>query len=44
MKEGSVYYLREYENKLHDIEQLSRRLNLRLVHTGKSGPQHDGPK
>lgn len=39
-----VYYLQEYESKLRDIEQLSRRLNLRLVRTGKTDPQGDGTK
>jgi hypothetical protein len=51
LKEGATfhdgakkaYYLREYEAKLRDIEQLSRRLNLRLVHTGKD-PQGDGAR
>ena len=37
------YYLREYESKLRDIEQLRRRLNLRLAHTGKDGRQTDKP-
>ena len=35
------YYLREYEKKLRDIEQLIRRLNLRLVYSSKSVPQAD---
>jgi hypothetical protein len=35
------YYLQEYEKKLHDIEQLIRRLNLRLVYSCKNGPQID---
>lgn len=35
------YYLGEYEKKLHDIEQLIRRLNLRLVYSSKNGPQID---
>ena len=30
------YYLREYEKKLRDIEQLIRRLNLRLVYSSKN--------
>jgi hypothetical protein len=35
------YYLREYEKKLRDIEQLIRRLNLRLVYSSKNEPQTD---
>jgi hypothetical protein len=35
------YYLREYEHKLRDIEQLIRRLNLKLIYSSKSGPQID---
>jgi hypothetical protein len=35
------YYLQEYEKKLRDIEQLIRRLNLRLVYSSKNGPQVD---
>jgi len=35
------YYLQEYEKKLRDIEQLIRRLNLRLVYSCKNGPQTD---
>jgi hypothetical protein len=35
------YYLREYEKKLRDIEQLIRRLNLRLVYSCKNEPQID---
>jgi len=33
------YYLQEYEKKLRDIEQLIRRLNLRLVYSCKNEPQ-----
>jgi len=36
------YYLQEYEKKLRDIEQLIRRLNVRLVYSSKNGPQIDG--
>ena len=35
------YYLREYEHKLRDIEQLIRRLNLKLIYSSKSGPHID---
>ena len=35
------YYLQEYEKKLRDIEQLIRRLNVRLVYSSKNGPQID---
>jgi|WetSurMetagenome_2_1015567.scaffolds.fasta_scaffold92432_2 hypothetical protein len=35
------YYLREYEKKLRAIEQLIRRLNLRLVYSCKNEPQID---
>jgi hypothetical protein len=35
------YYLREYEKKLRDIEQLIRRLNMRLVYSCKNEPQID---
>jgi hypothetical protein len=34
------YYLREYESKLRDIDQLIRRLNLRLVRHPADG-RHD---
>jgi hypothetical protein len=37
------YYLREYEKKLRDIEQLIRRLNLRLVYSSTQRPQDDRP-
>ncbi len=33
------YYLHEYERKLQDIEQLIRRLNLRLVYSSRNAPQ-----
>jgi hypothetical protein len=36
------YYLREYEKKLREIEQLIRRLNLRLVYSSRNNPQIDG--
>jgi hypothetical protein len=33
------YYLKEYEKKLRDIEQLIRRLNVRLVYSnGEKAP------
>ena len=35
------YYLREYEKKLRDIEQLIRRLNLRLVYSNTDRPRTD---
>ena len=35
------YYLREYEKKLRDIEQLIRRLNMRLVYSSTGRPQGD---
>jgi hypothetical protein len=35
------YYLREYEKKLRDIEQLIRRLNMRLVYSNTGRPQND---
>jgi hypothetical protein len=35
------YYLREYEKKLHDIEQLILRLNLRLVYGCKDDSRID---
>ena len=35
------YYLNEYEKKLRDIEQLIRRLNLRLVYS-RDGSQESG--
>jgi hypothetical protein len=35
------YYLQEYEKKLRDIEQLIRRLNLRLVYSCKNEPPPD---
>ena len=38
------YYLREYERKLRDIEQLIRRLNLRLVYTSSDRPHDDRPQ
>lgn len=37
------YYLREYEGKLRDIEQLIRRLNMRLVYSSSDRPQGDSP-
>lgn len=37
------YYLREYEGKLRDIEQLIRRLNMRLVYSSAERPQGDRP-
>jgi hypothetical protein len=38
------YYLQEYEKKLRDIEQLIRRLNLRLVYSCSDRPQGDRPQ
>ena len=38
------YYLQEYEIKLHDIEQLIRRQNLRLVYSNRTGRQIEGPE
>jgi capsule polysaccharide export protein KpsE/RkpR len=35
------YYLKEYEKKLRDIEQLIRRLNLRLVYSSTGNPNND---
>ena len=35
------YYLNEYEKKLRDIEQLIRRLNLRLVYS-RDGSRESG--
>ena len=37
------YYLHEYERKLRDIEQLIRRLNMRLVYSSGERPQGDRP-
>jgi hypothetical protein len=37
------YYLQEYERKLRDIEQLIRRLNLRLVYSSRERPKGDRP-
>ena len=37
------YYVHEYERKLRDIEQLIRRLNLRLVYSSTQRPQGDKP-
>ncbi len=33
------YYLQEYEKKLQDIEQLIRRMNLRLVYSSRNMPR-----
>ncbi len=33
------YYLQEYEKKLQDIEQLIRRMNLRLVYSSRNIPR-----
>ncbi len=33
------YYLQEYEKKLQDIEQLIRRMNLRLVYSSRNTPR-----
>ncbi len=35
-----VNYLREYEGKLRDIEDLMRRLKIRLVHSRKDSPEN----
>ena len=35
------FYLKEYEKKLRDIEQLIRRLNMRLVYSSTGKPQGD---
>jgi len=35
------YYLKEYEKKLRDIEQLIRRLNMRLVYSSTGKNQTD---
>ncbi|HPR90805.1 MAG TPA: hypothetical protein PLD93_05170 [Synergistaceae bacterium] len=32
-KSKQAYYLREYENKLREIEELIRRINIRLVYS-----------
>jgi len=37
------YYLNEYERKLRDIEQLIRRMNLRLVYSSTERPKGDTP-
>ena len=48
LKEGVTFYdetkranyLREYEGKLRDIEDLLRRLKVRLVHSRKDSPEN----
>jgi len=35
-----VKYLREYEGKVRDIEDLMRRLTIRLVHSRKDSPEN----
>jgi hypothetical protein len=50
LKEGTTfhndgkraYYLREYEAKLKEIEELIRRMNIRLIYSRKDG-QEDNP-
>ncbi len=38
-----AYYLKEYEDKLRDIERLIRRLNMKLVHSRNESPDLNHP-
>jgi hypothetical protein len=48
LKEGVTFYdetkranyLREYEGKVRDIEDLMRRMTIRLVHSRKDSPEN----
>ena len=37
------YYLREYEARLKEIEELIRRMNIRLVYSRRDGPEGNLP-
>jgi hypothetical protein len=41
-KRKQAFYLKEYEEKLREIEDLIRRMNIRLVYS-KSSPKGDPP-
>ena len=42
-KARQAYYLREYEEKLREIEQLIRRMNISLVYSkGTAGNENNG--
>jgi len=51
LKEGTTfhdsqkraYYLKEYEEKLREIEDLIRRINIRLVYSRGTGPGDTQP-
>lgn len=51
LKEGTTfhndgkraYYLREYEAKLKEIEELIRRMNIRLVYSRRDGGEKNPP-
>ena len=51
LKEGTTfhnskkraYYLQEYEEKLREIEELIRRMNIRLVYSRGAGPGENPP-
>lgn len=51
LKEGTTfhnegkraYYLREYEARLREIEDLIRRMNIRLVYSKRDGPEGNPP-
>jgi len=51
LKEGTTfhnegkraYYLREYEARLREIEDLIRRMNIRLVYSKRDGPEGSPP-
>lgn len=52
LKEGTTfhseakqaYYLKEYENKLREIEELIRRINIRLVYSRGTLQDEEPPK
>lgn len=51
LKEGTTfhndgkraYYLREYEAKVKEIEELIRRMNIRLVYSRRDGGEENPP-
>lgn len=43
-KSKQAYYLQEYENKLREIEELIRRINIRLVYSKGENPDENPPE
>lgn len=43
-KSKQAYYLQEYENKLREIEELIRRINIRLVYSKGGNPDGNPPE